>query len=42
MPSTDTTYTDLAELILQSSPGRTLDVPAGKGDLSRELLNRSV
>lgn len=42
MHSTDTTYTDLAELILQSSPGRTLDVPAGKGDLSRELLKRGV
>jgi len=42
MHSTDTTYTDLAELILQSCPGRTLDVPAGKGDLSRELLKWGV
>jgi len=42
MSSTDATYTDLAELILQCSPGRTLDVPAGKGDLSRELLKRGV
>lgn len=39
---TDTTYKDLAKLILQSRPGRTLDVPAGKGDLSRELLAGGV
>lgn len=40
--NTDTTYTDLADLILQARPGRTLDVPAGKGDLSRELLRRGI
>jgi len=37
--STDTTYSDLASLILQARPRRTLDVPVGKGDLSRELLH---
>lgn len=42
MRHTDTTYTDFADLIMRACPGRTLDVPAGKGDLSRELLSRGV
>lgn len=42
MNAADTTYTDLAELIVQSRPGLTLDVPAGRGYLSRELLGRGV
>lgn len=42
MNPTDTTYIDLANLIQKTQPGRTLDVPAGKGDLSRELLKRGV
>lgn len=38
--SGDTTYTALADIIAASASGKALDVPAGRGHLSRELLCR--
>jgi hypothetical protein len=39
----DTTYENIAKLIWDTAhPERVLDVPAGLGSLSRELLNLGV